>query len=68
VFVPPLPLDIDESKLKITAANDTADRHMFQRYGMSWIKDWAVVESRMKLTLSIVRARKSVGIFLFMWH
>jgi hypothetical protein len=31
VFVPPLPLNIDELKLAITAAVDTIDRNMLER-------------------------------------
>jgi hypothetical protein len=31
VFVPPLPLDIDELKLRITAAIETTDRNMLER-------------------------------------
>jgi hypothetical protein len=30
VFVPPLPLDIDELKLRITAAIETTDRNMLE--------------------------------------
>jgi hypothetical protein len=31
VFVPPLPLDIDEVKLRMTAAVETTDRTMLER-------------------------------------
>jgi hypothetical protein len=31
VFVPPLPLDIDELKLRITTAIKTIDRNMLER-------------------------------------
>jgi hypothetical protein len=31
VFVPPLPLDIDELKLRITAVLETVDRSMLER-------------------------------------
>jgi hypothetical protein len=31
VFVPPTPLDIDEPKLRITAAVETVDRNMLER-------------------------------------
>jgi hypothetical protein len=31
VFVPPLPLDIDELKLRITTAIETTDRNMLER-------------------------------------
>jgi hypothetical protein len=31
VFVPPLPLDIDDFKLRITAAIETIDRNMLER-------------------------------------
>jgi hypothetical protein len=34
VFVPPLPLDIDELKLKITAAIETTDGNMLERVCM----------------------------------
>jgi hypothetical protein len=31
VFVPPLPLDIDELKMRITAAIETTDRNVLER-------------------------------------
>jgi hypothetical protein len=31
VFVPPLPLDVDELKLRITAAIETIDRNVLER-------------------------------------
>jgi hypothetical protein len=52
----PLPLDIDELKLRITAAIETIDRNM---YGMSWIRDWTSVGSQTELTLSIFRVFKT---------
>jgi hypothetical protein len=55
VFVPPLPLDTDELKLRITAAVGTVDRNMLEKYGMSWIIDWTFAGSRMELALSIFR-------------
>jgi hypothetical protein len=58
VFVPPLPLDIDELKLRITAAIDTIVRNILE-YGMSWIRDWTFVGSRIELTLSIFRVCKT---------
>jgi hypothetical protein len=39
VFVPPLLLDIDELKLRITAAIKATDRNCYKEYGMSWIRD-----------------------------
>jgi hypothetical protein len=57
VFVPPLPLDIDELKLRITAALETVDRN-----GMSWIADWTFVWSGMELTLSMFRVCKTFRI------
>jgi hypothetical protein len=53
VFVPLLPLDIDELKLKITAAIERVDRYMLE---MSWIRDWTLIESRMERTLNTFRA------------
>jgi hypothetical protein len=45
VSVPPVPLDIDELKLRITAAIETTDRNMLE-YGMSWSRDWTFVGSQ----------------------
>jgi hypothetical protein len=59
--VPPLPLDIDELELRITAAIETIDRNMLE-YGMSWITDWTFVGSRMELTL------KNFQSLSFKWH
>jgi hypothetical protein len=58
VFVPPLPLDIDEMKLRITAAVETIDRNVLE-YGLSWITDWSFVGSRMELTWSIFKVCKT---------
>jgi hypothetical protein len=52
--VSPLPLDIDELKLTLTAAIETIGRNMLE-YEMRWITDWTFVGSRMELTLSIFR-------------
>jgi hypothetical protein len=58
VFVPHLPLDIDELKLRITAAIETIDRNTLER---AWDElDYRpdIVESRMELALSIFRVCK----------
>jgi hypothetical protein len=67
VFLPPVPLDIDELKLRITQAIETIDRNMLE-YGMSWITDWTFVGSRMELTLSILRLCKNFQSLSFKWH
>jgi hypothetical protein len=58
VFLLPLPLDIDELELTITAATETIDRNVSE-YGMSWTIDWTFVGPRMELTLSIFRVCKT---------
>jgi hypothetical protein len=60
MFVPPLPLDIDELKLRITAAIETIDRNMLERV-------WDELDYRMDIyrvtngahTLSIFRVCKT---------
>jgi hypothetical protein len=63
VFVPPLPLDTDELKCRITAAIETTDRNMLE-YGMSWITDWTFVGSLLELILSICRGCNTFRVFL----
>jgi hypothetical protein len=67
VFVPPLPLDIDELKLRITAVTETIGKNMLEN-AVSWITDWTFVGSRMELTFSTFRAGKTFPVFLFKWH
>jgi hypothetical protein len=52
-FVPALPLDTDAPKLRITAAAETIDSNMLEKYGMTWSGDWTFVG----LTLNIFRIR-----------
>jgi hypothetical protein len=55
VFVPPVPLDIDELKLRITAALETIDRNMLERVWNELDYRLDFVGSRMELTLSVFR-------------
>jgi hypothetical protein len=59
VFVRPRSQDIDELKLRITAAIETVDKNMLERAWDEMDYNWIFVGSRMELTLSIVRLRKT---------
>jgi hypothetical protein len=59
VLVPPLPLDIAEMKLTITAAIETIARNMLERVRDELITDWTFVGSRLELALSIFRVCKT---------
>jgi hypothetical protein len=56
--VSPLPLDIDELKLRITAVIETIDSNMLERV----CTHWTFVGAGMELTISIFRACRTSGV------
>jgi hypothetical protein len=61
-FVPPLPLDIDELTLRITAAIETTDRNVLERVWDELDYRLDICGSRIELAMSIFRVCKTFRI------